>query len=84
MILQIILIALLTLFIYMYAVGLEHVLVKQRWVFVCFFLMPLSFMFDKWLLFRNWYVFQVSYDICILSHVLYCTIYITVFYVFIG
>ncbi|KAF7268520.1 hypothetical protein GWI33_018395 [Rhynchophorus ferrugineus] len=37
----------------------EYVLIHYRWVFVCLFLLPLSFLYDLWLYFRNWVVFQL-------------------------
>lgn len=38
----------------------EYILVHYRWVFVCFFLLPISFFYDIWLYFRNWIVFKIS------------------------
>jgi len=38
----------------------EHILINYRWVFVCFFLLPISFFYDIWLYFRNWFVFKLS------------------------
>ncbi|XP_060516051.1 delta(24)-sterol reductase-like isoform X3 [Cylas formicarius] len=37
----------------------EHILIHYRWVFVCLFLLPISFLFDVWLYFRNWIVFKL-------------------------
>ncbi|KAJ3639800.1 hypothetical protein Zmor_003137 [Zophobas morio] len=38
----------------------EYILIHYRWVFVCLFLLPASFLFDIWLYFRNWIVFKLS------------------------
>lgn len=38
----------------------EYVLIHYRWVFVCLFLLPASFLFDIWLYFRNWIVFKLT------------------------
>ncbi|KAK7790540.1 hypothetical protein R5R35_000940 [Gryllus longicercus] len=40
--------------------ALEHVLVHYRWVFVCFFLLPISLFYEVWLYTRNWIVFQLN------------------------
>lgn len=40
--------------------GLEFVLIHQRWVFVCLFLLPLSLIFDIYYYVRAWVVFQLS------------------------
>ncbi|XP_065347913.1 delta(24)-sterol reductase-like isoform X1 [Cloeon dipterum] len=39
---------------------LEHVLIKYRWLFVCFFLLPASFLYELWSYFRNLIVFKLS------------------------
>lgn len=39
--------------------GLEAVLVHHRWVFVCFFLMPLSILFDIYYQLRAWAVWRL-------------------------
>lgn len=39
---------------------IEYILVNYRWVFVCFFLLPISFLYDIWWYFRNWIVFKIS------------------------
>lgn len=39
--------------------GLEAVLVHHRWVFVCFFLMPLSILFDIYYHLRAWAVWRL-------------------------
>lgn len=39
---------------------LEYILVHYRWIFVCLFLLPVSFFFDIWLYFRNWIVFKLN------------------------
>lgn len=40
--------------------GLEFVLIHQRWVFVCLFLLPLSLIFDIYYSLRAWAVFRLS------------------------
>lgn len=40
--------------------GLEFVLIHQRWVFVCLFLLPLSLIFDIYYYVRAWVVFRLS------------------------
>ena len=39
--------------------ALEHILVNYRWVFVVFFLMPLSFIYDIFFFARNFIVFRL-------------------------
>ncbi|CAG9862719.1 unnamed protein product [Phyllotreta striolata] len=39
---------------------MEYVLVNYRWLFVCFFLLPISLFYDLWMYFRNWVVFRLS------------------------
>lgn len=39
---------------------MEYILIHYRWVFVCLFLLPLSFFFDIWLYFRNWIIFKLN------------------------
>nr|CAI5844807.1 unnamed protein product [Callosobruchus analis] len=39
---------------------LEYILVHYRWLFVCIFLLPVSFLFNIWLYCRNWIVFNLS------------------------
>lgn len=39
--------------------GLEAVLVHHRWVFVCFFLLPLSILFDIYYQLRAWAVWRL-------------------------
>ncbi|XP_050313504.1 delta(24)-sterol reductase-like [Anthonomus grandis grandis] len=38
----------------------EYILINYRWVFVCLFLLPISFLYDLWLYFRNWIVFKLT------------------------
>ncbi|XP_028128869.1 delta(24)-sterol reductase-like [Diabrotica virgifera virgifera] len=38
----------------------EHILVNYRWVFVCLFLLPISFFYNIWTYFRSWVVFKLS------------------------
>jgi Delta24-sterol reductase len=40
--------------------GLEYILIHYRWIFVVFFLMPLSLMYDLYYYFRNWVVFRLN------------------------
>uniref|UniRef100_H3DJS5 Delta(24)-sterol reductase n=1 Tax=Tetraodon nigroviridis TaxID=99883 RepID=H3DJS5_TETNG len=40
--------------------GLEYVLVRQRWIFVCLFLLPLSVLFDCYYHLRAWLIFKIS------------------------
>ncbi|KAJ7986548.1 hypothetical protein DPEC_G00341000 [Dallia pectoralis] len=39
--------------------GLDYVLVHQRWLFVCLFLLPLSVLFDVYYYLRAWLIFQM-------------------------
>ncbi|KPP77311.1 delta(24)-sterol reductase-like [Scleropages formosus] len=39
--------------------GLDYVLVHQRWVFVCLFLLPLSLLFDLYYSLRAWLIFRM-------------------------
>ncbi|XP_043941436.1 delta(24)-sterol reductase [Protopterus annectens] len=39
--------------------GLEYVIVHQRWIFVCLFLLPLSVIFDIYYYVRAWIVFKM-------------------------
>ncbi|KAJ8918729.1 hypothetical protein NQ315_015049 [Exocentrus adspersus] len=38
----------------------EYILIHYRWIFVCLFLLPASFVFDIWMYLRNWVVFKLS------------------------
>jgi len=40
--------------------GLEYVLVNYRWVFVVFFLMPVSLVYDLFFYARNWLIFRMN------------------------
>uniref|UniRef100_A0A9L0RPH1 Delta(24)-sterol reductase n=1 Tax=Equus caballus TaxID=9796 RepID=A0A9L0RPH1_HORSE len=40
--------------------GLEFVIIHQRWVFVCLFLLPLSLIFDIYYYVRAWVVFKLN------------------------
>ncbi|XP_077981530.1 delta(24)-sterol reductase-like [Glandiceps talaboti] len=40
--------------------GFEYVIVNQRWIFVCLFLLPVSVVYDLLFYLRNWIVFQLS------------------------
>lgn len=44
--------------IYVWIKGVEHVIIKQRWIFVCFFLLPLSVVYEIFLTLRNWVAFK--------------------------
>ncbi|XP_076873148.1 delta(24)-sterol reductase [Brachyhypopomus gauderio] len=39
--------------------GLEYVIIHQRWIFVCLFLLPLSVMFDVYYYARAWIIFRM-------------------------
>uniref|UniRef100_A0A673N5V3 Delta(24)-sterol reductase n=1 Tax=Sinocyclocheilus rhinocerous TaxID=307959 RepID=A0A673N5V3_9TELE len=39
--------------------GLEYVIVHQRWIFVCLFLLPLSVIFDVYYYLRAWIIFKM-------------------------
>lgn len=39
--------------------GLEYVVVHQRWIFVCLFLLPLSVLFDLYYYLRAWLIFKM-------------------------
>ncbi|XP_026883717.2 delta(24)-sterol reductase [Electrophorus electricus] len=39
--------------------GLDYVLVHQRWIFVCLFLLPLSVVFDVYYYVRAWVIFKM-------------------------
>ncbi|XP_051788689.1 delta(24)-sterol reductase [Erpetoichthys calabaricus] len=52
--------ALLGLFVLWVKVkGLEYVIVHQRWIFVCLFLLPLSIVFDIYYYLRAWLIFKM-------------------------
>ncbi|XP_072173012.1 delta(24)-sterol reductase-like [Diadema setosum] len=40
--------------------GLEYVIVHQRWIFVCLFLLPMSAVYDVYYYLRNWVIFKLS------------------------
>ena len=40
--------------------GLEYILVNYRWIFVVFFLMPVSIAYDMFFYVRNWVVFRLN------------------------
>ncbi|XP_013414441.1 delta(24)-sterol reductase [Lingula anatina] len=40
--------------------GLEYILINYRWVFVCFFLLPISVIYDVFYFVRNWIVFKLN------------------------
>lgn len=39
--------------------GLDYVIVHQRWIFVCLFLLPLSVVFDVYYYVRAWLIFKM-------------------------
>ncbi|XP_055800226.1 delta(24)-sterol reductase-like [Salvelinus fontinalis] len=39
--------------------GLDYVIVHQRWIFVCLFLLPLSVIFDVYYYMRAWLIFKM-------------------------
>uniref|UniRef100_A0A672FP59 Delta(24)-sterol reductase n=1 Tax=Salarias fasciatus TaxID=181472 RepID=A0A672FP59_SALFA len=39
--------------------GLDYVIVHQRWIFVCLFLLPLSVLFDVYYYMRAWIIFKM-------------------------
>ncbi|XP_050995101.1 delta(24)-sterol reductase [Labeo rohita] len=39
--------------------GLEYVIIHQRWIFVCLFLLPLSVVFDVYYYLRAWIIFKM-------------------------
>lgn len=51
--------ALLTLLLWIRVKGLDYVIVHQRWVFVCLFLLPLSVLFDVYYYVRAWLIFKM-------------------------
>ncbi|XP_002130771.2 delta(24)-sterol reductase-like isoform X1 [Ciona intestinalis] len=46
--------------LYLRSKGLEHVLVHYRWVIVCIFLLPASFLFDIYMSVRAWVIFKFN------------------------
>lgn len=38
----------------------EYIIINYRWVFVCLFLLPTSFLFNLWMYFRNWVIFKLN------------------------
>lgn len=39
--------------------GLDYVIVHQRWIFVCLFLLPLSVLYDVYYYVRAWLIFKM-------------------------
>ena len=39
---------------------LAYILINYRWVFVCFFLLPLSLVYDVYHLARSWIIFKLN------------------------
>lgn len=40
--------------------GLEYLIIRYRWVFVCLFLLPLSVVYDVVMMVRSWLIFKLS------------------------
>lgn len=40
--------------------GLEYIIIHYRWIFVVFFLMPLSLVYDVFFYLRNWLIFRMN------------------------
>lgn len=40
--------------------GLEYIIIHYRWIFVIFFLMPLSVVYDIFFYLRNWLIFRMN------------------------
>ena len=40
--------------------GIEYIMVHYRWFIVCFFLLPASFVFDMYMMFRAWIIFKMN------------------------
>jgi hypothetical protein len=40
--------------------ALEYILINYRWVFVCFFLLPASFLYEVYNYWRNWIVVTLN------------------------
>ncbi|XP_065566869.1 delta(24)-sterol reductase-like [Artemia franciscana] len=40
--------------------GFEYVLIHYRWVFVCFFLLPVSLIYDIYFYLRSWVIFNLN------------------------
>ncbi|XP_067008969.2 delta(24)-sterol reductase [Anabrus simplex] len=40
--------------------ALQHIIINYRWVFACFFLLPLSFAYEVYSYARNWIVFKTN------------------------
>lgn len=38
---------------------LEYILINYRWLFVIFFLMPVSVIYDTYFMLRNWWIFKM-------------------------
>ncbi|XP_068599860.1 delta(24)-sterol reductase [Brachionichthys hirsutus] len=50
---------LVTFLLWVKVKGLDHVIVHQRWMFVCVFLLPLSLIFDVYYYVRAWLIFKM-------------------------
>lgn len=44
---------------YVWIKGAEYIIIKQRWIFVCLFLLPLSVLYEVFLYLRNWLAFKL-------------------------
>lgn len=38
----------------------DYILINYRWIFVCLFLLPLSFIYDLLFYVRNWIIFKLT------------------------
>lgn len=38
----------------------DYILINYRWIFVCLFLLPLSFIYDLMFYIRNWIIFKLT------------------------
>nr|XP_061790164.1 delta(24)-sterol reductase-like [Nerophis lumbriciformis] len=55
----IVFLAFLLLLLWVQVKGVDYVLVHQRWMFVCLFLLPLSVVFDMYFYVRAWLIFKM-------------------------
>lgn len=46
--------------LFLYNAGIEYVMVHYRWLIVCFFLLPASFVFDLYMMLRAWIIFKMN------------------------
>ncbi|EDO36241.1 predicted protein [Nematostella vectensis] len=48
--------------LYVWIRGVEHIIIHQRWIFVCLFLLPVSVLYESFLFVRNWLAFKYYSD----------------------